>query len=78
MTYDVIGAGLGERAENREIECCPGNFPEFRKNFIRSYVHPVTVTFANPVEAVPILLVFLGAGYFCIYLFVRNVRVSPS
>ncbi len=77
MTYDVIGAGW--KAAEMRIEYIVVREIFLNLGRILSVLTFIlTVTFANPVEAVPILLVFLGAGYFCIYLFVRNVRVSPS
>lgn len=75
MTYDVIGRGW--KAAEMRIE-----YIVVRELFLNSgrivsiLSFLIAVTFFNPNESLPILLMILGAGHLIIYLFVRKVQLQ--
>ena len=77
MTYDVIGTGW--KAAEMRIE-----YIVVREIFLNLgrilsvLIFIFAVSYADPVRAIPVLLIFLGGGHLFIYFFVRNVRLSPS
>ncbi|GAA0345601.1 MFS transporter [Bacillus carboniphilus] len=77
MTYDVIGRGWKaaemriEYIVVREIFLNCG-----RITSILSFL--ATITFFDPTDSIPILLMVLGAGHFIIYFFVRKVQLAEA
>lgn len=74
LTYDVIGKGW--RAAEMRIE-----YIVIRELFLNSgrivsiLSFLVAITFFNEKISIPILLLILGAGHSCIYLFIRKINV---
>ena len=75
LTYDVIGKGW--RAAEMRIE-----YIVVRELFLNSgrivsiLSFVVAVTFFNEKISIPILLLILGAGHSCIYLFFRKLNIN--
>ncbi|MBU8879398.1 MFS transporter [Bacillus sp. FJAT-29790] len=77
MTYDVIGKGW--KAAEMRIE-----YIVVREIFLNSgrafsiLCFLAVVTFFNAEKGIPILLLFLGAGHFIIYFFIRRIQFHST
>ncbi|MDE3839610.1 MFS transporter [Bacillus methanolicus] len=75
LTYDVIGKGW--KAAEMRIE-----YIVVREIFLNAgrivsiLLFLLAITFFNEEKSIPVLLMLLGAGHSCIYLFVRNINFS--
>lgn len=77
MTYDVIGSGWKAGEMRIEYIVVREIFLNLGRVFsILTFI--VAVSLAEPTKIIPMLLIFLGAGHFLIFFFVRKVHLSPS
>jgi MFS transporter, YQGE family, putative transporter len=77
LTYDVIGRGW--KAAEMRIE-----YIVVRELFLNAgrivsiLLFLFAITFFNEEKSIPVLLLLLGAGHTCIYLFVRNIHLPST